>query len=150
MPILDYYEPTNQRLFTVKLMELYGISKDDCIPIETIYPEYDPITSTLKAKELYKSGDKYDIIPLDEGTIASNLERVKMEKFNKLRTIRNKLLAKTDYLLTVDYKISEEDLEEVKTYRQALRDITKLEGAPWDGGGVNTPWPEKPKLVSMV
>ena len=31
------------------------------------------------------------------------------------------------------------------TYIQALRDLPTQPGAPWDGGGVETPWPELPK-----
>lgn len=31
------------------------------------------------------------------------------------------------------------------TYIQALRDIPAQPGAPWDGGGELTPWPELPK-----
>ena len=58
-----------------------------------------------------------------------------------LREKRNELIAATDYLLAGDYPITQEKLALVKEYRQALRDITKLEGAPFDGGGNNTPWP---------
>lgn len=32
----------------------------------------------------------------------------------------------------------------VQAYRQALRDIPAQEGAPWDGGGKETPWPDLP------
>ena len=61
--------------------------------------------------------------------------------WDNLRKIRNDLIASTDYLLAADYPITQEKLALVKEYRQALRDITKLEGAPFDGGGNNTPWP---------
>lgn len=63
-----------------------------------------------------------------------------------LRGIRDSKLAETDYLLTADYPITEDKLAEVKAYRTALRDITGLEGCPWDGGGDETPWPVKPEL----
>ena len=42
-------------------------------------------------------------------------------KLNKLRTIRNLLLAETDYLALSDNTMS----EEMTTYRQELRDITE-------------------------
>ena len=29
-------------------------------------------------------------------------------------------------------------------YRQKLRDLPKEDGAPWDGGGEETPWPINP------
>ena len=32
------------------------------------------------------------------------------------------------------------------TYIQALRDIPAQPGAPWDGGGELTPWPELPTV----
>lgn len=58
-------------------------------------------------------------------------------KANEIREIRNKLLAATDYIVLPDYTIDEEDLLKVKTYRQALRDITKQEGFP-----ENVRWPK--------
>ena len=52
---------------------------------------------------------------------------------------RDALLAKTDYLLAADYPISEERLEEIKTYRQALRDVPAQEGFP-----ETIVWPKAP------
>ncbi|MDY0204729.1 MAG: phage tail assembly chaperone [Desulfovibrio desulfuricans] len=34
----------------------------------------------------------------------------------------------------------------IKAYRQFLRDLPAQEGAPWDGGGELTPWPELPEV----
>jgi hypothetical protein len=52
-------------------------------------------------------------------------EQVTNEKFEmamyNLREERNRLLAETDYLALADNTMT----EEVKTYRQALRDITE-------------------------
>ncbi len=62
-------------------------------------------------------------------------------RFSRLRAERDRRIADTDYLLSADYPITPERLEAVKTYRQALRDLPSKEGAPWDGGGENTPWP---------
>ena len=67
------------------------------------------------------------------------------QKLNELATTirskRNLLLAETDYLLMLDYPISQEYLEKVKEYRQQLRDITKQEGFPSD-----VAFPEFPKI----
>lgn len=63
------------------------------------------------------------------------------ELFVALRAARDAKIAETDYLMTVDYPITAENLEKVKAYRTALRDLPSLEGAPWDGGGEATPWP---------
>ena len=83
----------------------------------------------------------------EDGTIIftpPDKETIDNELMDVLRVRRNMLITKTDYLLTADYPIDEETLIKVKEYRQKLRDITKLEGAPWDGGGPNTPWPTSP------
>ena len=64
----------------------------------------------------------------------------------RLRTERDARLAVTDKYLLSDYPISAEDLATVKAYRQALRDLPAQEGAPFDGGGHETPWPAIPQL----
>lgn len=64
--------------------------------------------------------------------------------FTNLRTERDRRLAATDYLLMPDYPISDDQRAVVQVYRQALRDLPAQSGAPWDGGGEATPWPELP------
>ena len=64
----------------------------------------------------------------------------------RLRTERDARLAVTDKYLLSDYPISAEDLATVKAYHQALRDLPAQEGAPFDGGGDETPWPAIPQL----
>lgn len=63
-----------------------------------------------------------------------------------LRTARDVRLAATDKYLLADYPISAENLTEVRAYRQALRELPVQDGAPWDGGGELTPWPELPSV----
>ena len=46
------------------------------------------------------------------------------------RTRRDALITVTDYLLMPDYPISAEQLAEVRTYRQALRDVPLQAGFP--------------------
>ncbi len=72
-----------------------------------------------------------------------NPEEQKEEFFVRLRSARNARISATDYLLVADYPIDADKLEQVKAYRQALRDLPKQKGAPWDGGGKKTPWPVK-------
>ena len=43
-----------------------------------------------------------------------------------------------------DYPLDNTHKEAVRHYRQALRDLPSQEGAPWDGGGESTPWPDLP------
>ena len=63
------------------------------------------------------------------------------QHFAALRAARDTRLAYTDKMLLPDYPITAEALEKVKTYRAALRDLPDQPGAPWDGGGAETPWP---------
>lgn len=67
--------------------------------------------------------------------------------FSKLRTERDRRLAATDFLLMPDYPISGDQRAVVQAYRQALRDLPAQEGAPWDGGAEDTPWPEIPNVL---
>ncbi|MDE7371596.1 MAG: phage tail assembly chaperone [Desulfovibrio sp.] len=66
------------------------------------------------------------------------------ERFELLRQARDAKLAATDYLVAPDYPLTEEQRAAVISYRQSLRDLPAQEGAPWDGGGELTPWPEAP------
>ena len=46
-----------------------------------------------------------------------------------------------------DYPLSDDQRTILQVYRQALRDLPSQEGAPWDGGAEDTPWPEIPNWV---
>lgn len=59
-----------------------------------------------------------------------------------IRDKRNNLLGETDYYLMPDYPSNPQNLEELKVYRQALRDIPKQEGFPRD-----VRWPGVPKIL---
>lgn len=67
--------------------------------------------------------------------------------FGYLRTERDRRLTATDYLLMQDYPLSGDQRAAVQVYRQALRDLPAQPGAPWDGGGEGTPWPELPDML---
>lgn len=58
-----------------------------------------------------------------------------------VRLERNKLLSDTDHLIQADYPISDEKKQEIKVYRQALRDIPQQDGFP-----DNIVWPDKPVI----
>lgn len=60
-----------------------------------------------------------------------------------IRGKRNHLLEESDFFMSVsDYPITDAQREEIKAYRQALRDITKQNGFP-----ENITWPEKPSVL---
>lgn len=76
--------------------------------------------------------------------IPEKTEAEKREEAEKsVRAKRDSLISETDYLLASDYPISAEDLEAVKVYRQALRDVPQQEGFPYD-----VVWPELPEVLA--
>lgn len=79
-------------------------------------------------------GDYYEAVPVPEPT--------NEELARNVRGIRDTKLSETDYLVVPDYPISEERLAEVKTYRQALRDIPEQTKFPKD-----VIWPDVPKFL---
>lgn len=79
-------------------------------------------------------GDYYEAVPVPEPT--------EEELASIVRGNRDSKLSETDYLLASDYPISKENLDEVKAYRQALRDITEQTGFPKD-----VIWPDVPKFL---
>lgn len=79
-------------------------------------------------------GDYYEAVPVPELT--------EEELARNVRGNRDAKLSETDYLVVPDYPISEENLNEVKVYRQALRDITEQTGFPKD-----VIWPDVPKFL---
>ena len=97
-------------------------------------------------------------IRLEQEAVARAAEEAKAEaarlveynsaaaRARRLRTERDARLATTDKYLLADYPLSAENLATVKAYRQALRDLPAREGAPFDGGGDETPWPAIPQL----
>lgn len=76
--------------------------------------------------------------------IPEKTEAEKREEAEKsVRAKRDSLISENDYLLASDYPISAEDLEAVKVYRQALRDVPQQEGFPFD-----VVWPDLPVIVA--
>ena len=65
-------------------------------------------------------------------------------RFERLRAERDRRIAATDFMIMADYPIPADQRTAVQIYRQALRDLPAQEGAPWDGGGEETPWPVMP------
>lgn len=92
-----------------------------------------------------KEGDYYVILSIP----APALDEYNSEeaRFERLRSERDRRLAATDYLLMPDYPLDDTLKGAVQAYRQALRDLPSQEGAPWDGGGEATPWPEIPSVL---
>lgn len=58
------------------------------------------------------------------------------------RSERDRRIAETDYYMMPDYPSDPNNIEEMKVYRQALRDIPKQEGFP-----SKFTWPDVPKFL---
>lgn len=58
------------------------------------------------------------------------------------RSERNRRIAETDYYMMPDYPSDPNNIEEMKVYRQTLRDIPKREGFP-----SKFTWPDVPKFL---
>ena len=71
-----------------------------------------------------------------DAQVAAEITRLDSQReWDALRTNRNKLLAETDYLALSDATLS----EDMRTYRQALRDLPANTSDP-----ANPTWPVKP------
>lgn len=64
------------------------------------------------------------------------------ELSSHVRTERDRRLAETDWYMMPDYPSNPQNLEELKVFRQALRDVPKQEGFPRD-----VRWPDVPKFL---
>lgn len=67
------------------------------------------------------------------------------ELARQVRAKRDSLLRKSDIYFVSDYPISSASLEQVKAYRQALRDLPEDSGFP-----SNVTWPELPEITAKV
>lgn len=68
----------------------------------------------------------------------------------RVRVERDRRISATDYLMTPDYPLADDQRAAWTEYRQALRDITEQAGFPWQGGGEDDaacPWPTPPALL---
>ena len=95
---------------------------------------------TLKYKEIDKHSDSKDL----NGNVITKasqdekfLKKVDENQQERIRNIRNNLLAETDFYALSDVTMS----DDMKTYRQALRDISKHSNWP---NITESDWPTKP------
>lgn len=91
-------------------------------------------------KRDYLSGKFTDIQECPQWKLDLEIECLKSD----IREKRDELLSETDHLVTADYPITDECRNNLRVYRQALRDIPEQEGFP-----ENVIWPEKPEIVKL-
>lgn len=66
----------------------------------------------------------------------------------RVRAERDRRITATDYLVMPDYPLDTDKLEEIKVYRQALRDLPQQQGFPWEGpDDPACPWPGNPQKM---
>lgn len=85
-----------------------------------------------------------DFGPYPEGWSTEPPALTKEDLFELLRSMRDSKLSACDWTVLPDSPLSSKKISAWKEYRQLLRDLPALEGAPWDGGGEQTPWPVLP------
>lgn len=83
--------------------------------------------------KLYKSGEEPQGPTIEE------------QRLSSLRIATEQRLAATDKYATIDYP-DNALREKMLAYRTELRALNHQPGAPWDGGGEETPWPELPTV----
>lgn len=91
---------------------------------------------SVSVRNAYNNGE-LNIVEFPENEEDHEYSRKKSEIIHR----RNLLLSESDYLMMVDYPISDEKKQEIKVYRQALRDIPQQDGFP-----DNIVFPEKPVI----
>lgn len=82
-------------------------------------PEYDSKTETFDW-----TGTEFVVRPYN----TQELE----EQWNKIRAKRDKLLKDSDWTQIEDYEFDLPNIEDWKSYRQALRDLPEVETNPYD------------------
>ncbi len=116
------------------------IEYEDCVQLNKELTE-DSYTEEIAPYVLLWQSEKERIETEQKAAEEAALAQYNSEeaRWERLRAARDAKLAETDYYVLPDYSVDEETLTKVKAYRQALRDLTSLEGAPWDDNSI--PWP---------
>ena len=108
---------------SVEMLEGYGV-----FPVVENKPECDPYVQTLSAGTPVLRDGQWQV-----DYTAANIPEAEAEE--AIRTTRHEMLYATDWMALSDVTMS----DEMKSYRQALRDITEQEGFPFA-----VVWPTKP------
>ena len=110
-----------------------------------------------KGKSGYVNGQPHEIKeygPLPTGWSDTPPPPTIEELFDRLRSFRDARISAVLWMrerhadeleLGKETTLTPEQYTALLTYIQALRDLPAQPGAPWDGGGDETPWPVKPE-----
>lgn len=111
------------------IVELESITKT-----VTVTSEFPDETGKRESHEEEKTFRVFEIQKVPDPTEEEIAESV--------RARRDSLIAETDYLMASDYPLEDDKKEELKVYRQALRDVPEQEGFPTE-----VVWPTKPEWL---
>ena len=110
-----------------------------------------------KGESGYVNGQPHEVKeygPLPEGWSDTPPAPTIEKLFDTLRSVRDGRISAVLWMrerhadeleLGKETTLTPEQYTALLTYIQALRNIPAQPGAPWDGGGELTPWPELPK-----
>ena len=106
-----------------------------------LYALYDSVVSVKGDDNGIRAYDANgDLVSYDTSAVDTKATEIETaEKLDMLRAERNKLLAQTDWEIVRHKELSTNIPTALKTYRQALRDITNTYSSLDD-----VVWPEKP------
>lgn len=124
----DYPNTSFPKQPSDKLLGQYGMYRVDAAP----EPTYDERTQRIAKKDLPDFIDGKWVIAWS--VFQKEQEQIDQEtqaKSEEIRSQRNDLLAKSDWTQLPDAPLTEEKRAEWSTYRQALRDLSTLEGFPY-------------------
>lgn len=77
----------------------------------------------------------------------ANFDTLRSERDTRINSVLWMRERHADELeLGKETSLTPEQYTSLLTYIQALRDIPAQPGAPWDGGGELTPWPDMPEV----
>jgi len=111
----------------------------------TPMPSYDKITQNIRedAPEFVEGvwRQRWLVAPATEQDIAARTDA----QARSIRSRRGEMLRECDWTQLADLSLESAQHSQWVHYRQALRDITKQNGFPW-----NVTWPVSPTLASAV
>ena len=156
-------EPIPKFLQGLKPESLLDLSwTDEALGVQDLawYPETDVTvyddTKVLDGTETLEIDSENKIVKVTKGQRDKTAEELEVELdelFSRLRIKRDTRINSVLWMrerhadeleLGKGTSLTPEQYTALLTYIQALRDIPQQEGAPWDGGGEQTPWPIKP------
>ena len=119
--------------------------------VDSTPPDFDKSTHTC-VWDTESSDWIVDEIVVEEDTY---MQKFEFDPMDRVRNVRNQLLAMSDVYMTEDFPISADKKAEWKTFRNKLRDLPVDQPNPGgnnfiNDGKLNITWPDRPDGVSYT